>query len=66
MTTMAASLIAPVASSSIQNVASSFINAIAGKEVMRAGKQQESGFLPLLALPLIIKALGKRVRREGI
>lgn len=44
MTTIANSLIAPMASSWIQNVASSFMNAIAGREVMRAAKQQESDF----------------------
>ena len=33
MTSIADSLIAPMASSWIQNVASSFMNAIAGKEV---------------------------------
>ena len=54
---MVASLIQPVSSSLIQPVASSLIKAIAGKGVMRAGKRQEGGFLPLLALPLMIKAI---------
>ena len=37
------------------------------KGVTRAGKGQESGFLPLLALPLMMKAMGNRfirARRE--
>ena len=42
MATMAALLIAPMVFLSI--------NAITGKKVMRAGKEQKSGFLPLLAL----------------
>ena len=54
---VSSSLIQPVASSLIQPVASSLIKAIAGKGVMRAGKRQEGGFLPLLALPLMIKAI---------
>ena len=54
---MVASLIQPVTSSLIQPVASSLIKAIAGKGVMRAGKRQEGGFLPSLALPLMIKAI---------
>ena len=45
---MAASLIAPMVSS--------LINAL-------TEKGQESGFLPLLALPLMIKVLGKTFRR---
>ena len=55
---MAAWLIVPMASSLIEPVASSLINAI-------AGKGQEYGFLPLLALPLMKKVLGKGVRRAG-
>ena len=43
-------------SSLIQPVASSLINVI-------SGKGQEGGVLPLLALPLMIKVLGKGVRR---
>ena len=54
---VSSSLIQPVAFSLIQPVASSLIKAIAGKGVMRAGKRQEGGFLPLLALPLMIKAI---------
>ena len=60
---MAASLKAPMASSLIQPVASSLINAILEKGVVRARKGQESGFLPLLALPIIMKVLGKGVTR---
>ena len=48
----------PMASSLIQPVASSLINAI-------AGKGQEYGFLPLLALSLMKKVLGNGVRRAG-
>ena len=55
---MAARLIVPMASSLIQPVASSLINAI-------AGKGQEYGFLPLLALSLMKKVLGNGVRRAG-
>ena len=55
---MAASLIAPRVSSLIQPVASWLINAI-------TWKGQEGGYLPLLALPLMMKVLGKWVRRAG-
>ena len=55
---MAASLIALMASSVIQPAAFSLINTI-------TGKGQESGFLPLLALPLMMKVLGKGIRRAG-
>ena len=51
---MAASLIAPMTSSLIQPVASSLINAIAGKGVMRSEKEQQGGFLSILALPLMM------------
>ena len=54
MAPMAASLIAPMASLFMKPVASSLINAI-------SGKGQEGGFLPLLALPLMMKVLGKGV-----
>ena len=60
-----ASLIAPTASSLIQPVTSPLINAIIGKVVMRAGKGEEGGFLPLLAIPLLLKVLGKGVARVG-
>ena len=50
-------MVAPMVASLIQPVASSLIKAIAGKGVMRAGKRQEGGFLPSLALPLMIKAI---------
>ena len=49
-------MMAPMAASLIQPVASSFINAI-------SGKGQENGFLPLLELPWMMKGLGKGVRR---
>ena len=55
---MAAWLIVPMASSLMQPVASSLIIAI-------AGKGQEYGFLPSLALPLMKKVLAKGVRRAG-
>ena len=54
---MAASLIAPMASSLMHPVASSLI-----KGVMRE-KGQQAGFLPSLTLSLMMKVLGKRVRR---
>ena len=51
----------------IQSVASSLMNALLGKGVMRAGKGQDGRFGSLLALHLMIKAIsGKgatRVRR---
>ena len=43
----------------------SLINAIAGTEIRRAGEGQKGGVLPLLALPLIVKVLGKGVTRAG-
>ena len=49
------SLIAPMAFSVIQPIASSLINSI-------TGKGQEGG---LLALPLMMKVLGKDDRRAG-
>ena len=58
MSPMAASLIAPMASSLIQPAASSLINAL-------TGTRQEGGFLPLLALLLMMKVLGKGIRRAG-
>ena len=58
MVSMAASLIAPVASSLTQLVTSLLINAITGKRL-------EDGFLPLLTLLLIMKVLGKEVTRAG-
>ena len=57
MAPMAASLITAMASSLIQPLAFLLINAITGKGVRRAGKGQESGFLPLLAAPLVMKAM---------
>lgn len=48
------SLIAPMASLLIQPVASSLINAITRKGVMRVGNGQEGRFLSLLALPLMM------------
>ena len=39
------------------------INASIGKRVKRVVKGQEGVFLPLLALPLIVKVLGKGVLR---
>ena len=60
---MALSLIAPMPSLLIQPVPSSLINAVTGKRVRKTGKGQEGGFLPLLALPSMMKILGKRVAR---
>ena len=65
MTQLATSLITPMVFSLIQSVASSLLNAISRKEVTRAGKGKESGIVPLLALPLIIRDLVKRVRTAG-
>ena len=58
MAAMVTSLIAPMASSLIQPIASSLVNSI-------TRKGQEGRFLPLLALLLMLKVLGKGVRREG-
>ena len=58
MAPMAASLIAPMDPSLIQPTASSLINSI-------TRKGQEDRFLPLLALLLMLKVLGKGVRRAG-
>ena len=55
---MAASLIALMAFSLMQPLASSLINVI-------TGKGQEGGFVPLLALTLMIKVLRKGVTRAG-
>ena len=58
MAPMAASLTAPTASSLILPVASSVINTITGQGVIKAGKGQKSGSLPLLlALHLMVKAM---------
>ena len=43
-------MMAPMAALLIVPMASSSINAITGKKAMRARKEQKSGFLPLLAL----------------
>ena len=53
---MATSLIRPMAAS---------INAISRKIVTRARKRQEGGFFPILALPLLMKALGKVFTTAG-
>ena len=61
MAPMAASLTAPTATSLILPVASSVINTITGKGVIKAGKGQKSGSLPLLlALHLMVKAMTGR------
>ena len=44
---------------------SALICTITRKGVMRAGEGQESGFLSLLGLPLIIKVLGKGFTGAG-
>ena len=61
----AASLIAAMASLLIQPAASSLINAITGKDIIRAGKGQKDGFRPFLVLPLMMKVLRKGVTRVG-
>ena len=63
---MAASLVAPMYSLLIQHVASSLINVISRKEVMRVEKRQKCEFLPILALLQMTKAIsGKGVTRGG-
>ena len=62
MAPMAASLIALMASPLIQSSISSLINAI-------TGKGNKGGFLPLLALPLMIKVMSRKGvmrAREGV
>ena len=54
-----------MASSLIQPAASSLINAITGKGVVRTGIGQEGAIFPLLELPLMMKVLGKGVIRTG-
>ena len=51
-------------SSLIQSVVSSLINAISGKGVTRAGKGQEGGILPLLALSLMMKFMEKELQEQ--
>ena len=51
-------MMTPMATSMVQPVAFLFINA-----VLRKG--QEGGFLPLLALLLMIEVLGKEDKRAG-
>ena len=58
-------MIAPTTSSLMQLVVSSLVNAVTGKGVMRAEKEQEGGLLWLLALSLMMKVLGKEVTRSG-
>ena len=65
MAHMAASMIAAMGSSLIQPVASSLIKVISGKRFSRAGKGQEGIFTLLLALHLMMKFLGKGVRKAG-
>ena len=66
ITLMTVLLTAPIASSLIQPVVDSLINAISGKVVMRPEKRWETEFLPLLTLPLMIKAMTwKGITRAG-
>ena len=58
MAPMDASWIAPMTSLLLQPIASSLINFI-------TWKGQEGVFLPLLPLPLMMKVLGKVIRRAG-
>ena len=44
----------------VRPVASSLIKAITGTGIIRAGKGQGVGFLPFLALPLIMNAMSGR------
>ena len=62
---MAVPLIVPMASLLIQPIPSLLICAIFGKRVMGVGKAQEERFLPLLALPLIMKVMWKEDKRAG-
>ena len=63
ITPLDSSLIQPVASSLMQPVVSSLINVISEKWVIRAENGQKGGFLPLLALSLMKKFLGKGVTK---
>ena len=62
---MSALFVALMASSLMQPVVSSLINVLTRKRVLRAGVGQQGRFLPLLALPLLMKVLGKGVTRAG-
>ena len=55
---------APMAASFIAPMASSLINSISGKGIVRLRKGREGGFLPLLASPLIMKVLGKEMQYQ--
>ena len=58
-------MIASMASSLTKSLASSLINAITGKGVIRGEKGKEGGFLQLLAMSLMIKAMsGKGMKRS--
>ena len=59
---MAALVTVSMASLLIQPMTSSLINAISRKRVSRAVKN--CGFLPLFALPLIMKVLGKKSQEQ--
>ena len=66
MAPMPASLIALMNSSLIEPIATSIIAFRASSIIaFRDGKGQEGRFLPFLALPLMMKVLGKGVRRAG-
>ena len=55
----------PMVASLISPMASSLMHAISGKGVTKARKGQESGLIPLLALPLTIKVTsGKGVQKQ--
>ena len=61
---MSVSLIALMASSLLKPTVSSLIYTITGKGIVRAGKEQEGGFLPLLAIPLTTEVLKKESREQ--
>ena len=49
----------------MQYVAFSLIIALSRKWVVRAGKGRVGGFLPLLALPVMMKFLGKGIKKSA-
>ena len=55
----------PMVASLMSPMATSLMHAISGKGVTKARKGQESGLIPLLALPLMIKVTsGKGVQKQ--
>ena len=63
MAPMDALSIAPMVFLLLQPIASSFTNPITGKGVMKAWKEQEDWILALLPIHVMMKVLGKVIKR---